>query len=188
MSTPRRAHREGWPRGLYEPRPGYFVFREKLSKVTRVIGYVSIEDAKRWVAENATVDALRRTERSRVTNSPAWRAMKSQTFHRAKTRARLYGRDIMTRHEFDLLWREAGGFCQLTGLPLQPRPEGCADRVYPWAASLDRIDSAKGYTRENCRIVCAAMNIALNAFGEQVFRSLAEAFSRSASQHRLHAK
>lgn len=38
----------------------------------------------------------------------------------------------------------------------------------PLAPSIDRIDSSLGYTRQNCRIVCAAVNYAMNVWGEDV--------------------
>lgn len=41
-----------------------------------------------------------------------------------------------------------GGTCSMTGLPFS-RESGRK----PWAASLDRIDPAKGYTEENVRAV-----------------------------------
>ena len=42
----------------------------------------------------------------------------------------------------------------------------------PFAPSLDRIDSSGGYTRDNTRLVCQAVNFALNAFGEDIFREV----------------
>lgn len=42
----------------------------------------------------------------------------------------------------------------------------------PYAPSVDRIDSSKGYTVENCRIVCVAANYAMNVWGEQVLRKM----------------
>ncbi len=50
----------------------------------------------------------------------------------------------------------------------------------PFAPSIDRIDSAQGYSRENCRVVCVATNYAMNVWGEEVFRSLLEKY-RSAT-------
>lgn len=49
-------------------------------------------------------------------------------------------------------------------------------RALPFAPSIDRIDSSKGYTKDNVRIVCIAANYALNEFGEEVFKQLCEAY------------
>lgn len=43
----------------------------------------------------------------------------------------------------------------------------------PYAPSIDRKDSTKGYTRENCRIVCAAANFAMNTWGDEVLSVMA---------------
>jgi hypothetical protein len=173
MPAKRKVGRESWPRGLYEPRSGYFIYRERIGGQVCVIGYVSIEEALTWVKENARLDVAERRQRSRVTSSPAWQRMRLTTYRRAQARARTFGREILSPDEFDKVWRRAGGFCELTGIPLEPRPDGCGSRIHPWVASLDRIDNANGYTYANTRIVCAAMNIALNEFGESVFRRLA---------------
>lgn len=42
----RSAHRRGWPRGLYEPRPGYYVWRHPSTGETLPIGRVSLAQAK----------------------------------------------------------------------------------------------------------------------------------------------
>jgi uncharacterized Zn finger protein (UPF0148 family) len=45
----------------------------------------------------------------------------------------------------------------------------------PFAPSIDRIDSSKGYTQDNVRLVCAAVNYALNEFGDTVFDKICAA-------------
>lgn len=42
----RNAARRGWPRGLYEPRPGYFTWRHPMTGETLIIGRVSLAVAK----------------------------------------------------------------------------------------------------------------------------------------------
>ena len=42
----------------------------------------------------------------------------------------------------------------------------------PFVPSIDRIDSSRGYTISNCRIVCSITNIAMNAWGDAPLRSL----------------
>lgn len=63
------------------------------------------------------------------------------------------------------------GRCELTGLRFSTDREDVANR--PFAHSIDRIDSKKGYTRGNIRIVCAGINVAMMHWGEALFGKLA---------------
>lgn len=66
----------------------------------------------------------------------------------------------------------ARGRCELTGLQFDFRiTDGC--RIKPWIPSVDRIDAAGPYIASNCRLVCAAVNIALNQFGENLLVAIA---------------
>ena len=95
----------------------------------------------------------------------------------ARQRARLAGKDadpsLMTL-ALDLYLAQ-GGRCALSGLRFDLRQIGSGKARRPFAPSLDRIDSIGGYTRDNVRLVCQAVNFALNAFGEDVFRQIAKA-------------
>lgn len=71
------------------------------------------------------------------------------------------------------LYRAQGGRCALSGLPFNLRVVGGGKARRPYAPSLDRVDAASGYTRDNVRLVCQAVNFALNAFGEDVLREIA---------------
>lgn len=68
----------------------------------------------------------------------------------------------------------AAGICQRTEIPfdLEPHPD---HRVHPWAPSIDRIDSSKGYTKKNIQVVCWAYNSARNQWGDDVLLKLAHA-------------
>lgn len=45
MANPRRSDRESWPKNMYEPRPGYYVYRSPMSGRTIAIGRHSVQDA-----------------------------------------------------------------------------------------------------------------------------------------------
>jgi hypothetical protein len=47
-------------------------------------------------------------------------------------------------------------------------------RNHPNAPTLDRIDSAKGYTKDNIRLITYQLNIAINQFGLEAFKALAK--------------
>lgn len=46
---------------------------------------------------------------------------------------------------------------------------------HPFAPSLDRIDSSKGYTLSNTRLVCVASNFCMNQWGDGVIHELVQA-------------
>lgn len=58
--------------------------------------------------------------------------------------------------------------CALTGLPFRFVYEGDASRN-PFAPSVDRIDPAQGYVRENCRLTLTMANVARGDFGDEHF-------------------
>ena len=78
------------------------------------------------------------------------------------------------------LWLRSGGRCELTLIPFDlVNVDGFKRR--PYAPSLDRIDSAKGYRVDNCRLVVVVANLAINEWGEDVFARVARAFLRRRS-------
>lgn len=69
----------------------------------------------------------------------------------------------------------SNGNCELTGITFTDiNPTN--SRVRPFTPSLDRVNPGEGYTKENCRLICAAANIALMDFGEKIFKIIATAF------------
>jgi hypothetical protein len=66
--------------------------------------------------------------------------------------------------------------CLLTGIPfsLEAPKEGFAKN--PFTPSLDRVDSRRGYTMDNVRLILTCINIALNEFGEDVLKQWVTAY------------
>lgn len=46
----------------------------------------------------------------------------------------------------------------------------------PFSPSLDQIIPGQGYTESNVRLVCTAINLGMNKFGEEVFKSVAKSY------------
>jgi hypothetical protein len=72
-------------------------------------------------------------------------------------------------------------YCALTRIPF----DLCLHRRYranPFRPSLDRINSKNGYTPDNTRLVCVAVNFALNEFGESTFKFLCERYLQKAQK------
>lgn len=94
--------------------------------------------------------------------------------HRARSRARARKLKLDVDLEFLVsLWHRQKGRCAVSGLSFSEEWKDEAFVKTPFGPSLDRIDSSKGYERENVRLVCMAANFALNEWGDDVLRRLA---------------
>lgn len=86
----------------------------------------------------------------------------------------------LTRTQFDEIVRQAQGCCTMTGIPFVFEKHPTAARR-PFAPSIDRIDSTKGYTIDNVRLVCLLVNFAMNQWGIEPLRQVAERLAAGAS-------
>ena len=77
----------------------------------------------------------------------------------------------LTRQDAIDLLHDCNWKCSVTRSPFSLQSAG-KGRQRPFAPSIDRIDSAKGYTRDNCRIVCTAANFAMGSWGDLVLRAM----------------
>jgi hypothetical protein len=84
--------------------------------------------------------------------------------------------DTLTEAEFIELWMMQNGRCDLTGIEFSDE-KILSDAVVkrPWGASLDRIDSQRGYSRDNVRLVVTIANFARNVFDDSVFDRMCNA-------------
>jgi hypothetical protein len=73
----------------------------------------------------------------------------------------------LTRSEFDEIVTKSKGHCRVTGLKFNNEQPNGIGTIRPYAASLDRIDSAQGYSKANCRLVCVVVNFAMSTFGDK---------------------
>lgn len=67
----------------------------------------------------------------------------------------------------------AKGHCEVSGMRFDLSRPGTKN---PCAPSIDRIDSRKGYSPGNCRVILWALNAAFSHWGETVFRDIAVAW------------
>lgn len=106
------------------------------------------------------------------------RALKMRTYYSAAARARKFGRAMMSIEEYEAIWERSGGKCEISGIEFNNEKLSASHSKRPWAPSLDRIDNTRGYEADNCRLVCTAVNLALNEFGEAGLRKIAWAIYR----------
>jgi hypothetical protein len=78
----------------------------------------------------------------------------------------------------ETLWRRQRGRCAVTDVEFDLRRFDKALVKYPYGPSIDRIHSDDGYTKENVRLVCIAVNFGLGQWGDEVFLDLARAAVR----------
>jgi hypothetical protein len=99
---------------------------------------------------------------------PKWgKDLYTQTSARAKKRGDGF---YLSREDYAFIFSDR---CALTGIKfVTERPKEKFARR-PFAASIDRIDSKKGYEVDNCRLVCIAVNLAMNVWGEDVLYMIA---------------
>jgi len=116
-----------------------------------------------------------------------------QREHRARNRDLALFRSAQSRaktREWDFTitrqWLRAkleANVCEATGLAFANGEYVGAGHADPFSASLDRRDSTKGYTPENCRLILWGLNMALSQWGDQVYAEIATAYlSKKASK------
>ena len=82
----------------------------------------------------------------------------SQTLYNLKTRSKKKSLVVEVTQEFLLgLLQKSNYLCAVTGLEMNLETH-LRKKANPFKASLDRIDSSKGYTEENIQWVCWAVN------------------------------
>jgi hypothetical protein len=98
-------------------------------------------------------------------------------FSAARTRAK------KKKIEFDLtmdfvikMFSNQGSLCALTGLKLNTGFKQKGNNWNPYCPSIDKIDSEKGYTKDNIRIVSVIANLSLNQFGDIVFDEMCRSY------------
>jgi hypothetical protein len=93
----------------------------------------------------------------------------SEAHKRARRRARERGIEFsLTARDVQALYESTKGRCELTSITFE--------NSGPFCASIDRINSGRGYLVGNVRLVCWAVNNALNKWGDGVFSRIATAY------------
>lgn len=93
----------------------------------------------------------------------------------AKGNARDHGRQFSIDLDFiAAMYDQQQGRCAVSGIAFETGGyDGC--RLRPFELSIDRIDSSRGYTKDNVRLVCKIANYAMGQWGEAALERLADA-------------
>ncbi len=116
---------------------------------------------------------------TRVANyRSTWWGKSAEIYHSAKDRSKALNRDFdLTREWIFERLVKCDFKCEASGIELVSDTRGTgvgfANR---YGASLDRIDSKRGYTKDNVRIVAIRMNIALGDLTDEQFEEFAIGF------------
>lgn len=141
----------------------------------------------RRAAERARARKTRRPLDPRLTLLDQLRALPGGPYVRhlwsvARIRATARGTAFSLSDEWQL---EASRVlsCPITGMPFDESPPQPGQRTNPLSRSLDRIDSAVGYTDANTRVVSVFANLAKNSWSEAQFRMLLLAAAENLTRH-----
>lgn len=142
------------------------------SRVYPTRTFTTEEDALAWYQERKRARAFEPEPppRQRAAFPEGWAKKNFSTLKgAAKHRKIAFG---LTFTDFEFLLDQSGGFCMLTGIAFDFQ-RGVKRRRRPFAPSIDRIDSRGGYTLDNCRVVCCAVNYALGDWGVECLMRIA---------------
>jgi len=143
----------------------------------------SAEYQKAWRARNPTKTAeyySKPGEKERYRSAKEqWRKTNpaKALYNKMKSRARQYDRECsISKDDFLALFDPL--VCAATGMPL----EWTQGARQPWNPSVDRIDSTKGYTLENTRVVSVLFNLAKSEWTDADVLKMAEALCQFGQQ------
>lgn len=125
---------------------------------------------RNWIAQNPEKYVERRKKYRNKTESRA-REMLTAAKHRAANK----GVEFSIDYEW-LVERLAPMRCELTGIELKMTDDEYVGKQSPFAPSIDRINSSKGYSKENCRVVCWGINCGMSSYGEEIYMQIAAAY------------
>ena len=129
---------------------------------------------RRWFDSDATAARITTPGSDFFTKVADRRKWLRKLLANAQRRARKTGLpfDLKADSDFlDALWNH--GRCSVTGFPFNLERFPDALVKHPFAPSIDRKLSTGGYTKDNVRLVCVAVNFGMGQWGEEVYLTLA---------------
>ena len=146
-----------------------FIFKTYTPSIIKKDGFF-LED---WRSPKAFENVKKTSIKQNAKTALTFRGRAIQMLARSRNRAK----ESNIPHSIvleDILPGVEAGFCQLTKLPFDLKPVTKTSQN-PYAPSIDRIDSLKGYTKDNIRIVLYSVNAALGQFGTAILLPILKA-------------
>mgnify|MGYP006888290380 CR=1 FL=1 len=131
------------------------------------------KNREKWLQRSRDYTKCNPDKIQNITRSRALDPEKRAKFMWAQVKKRAKSGDF----DITLEWvreRIYNGKCEVTGIPFQLT---YGQGVVPWCPSIDRIDSSRGYTMDNCRMVVVILNLAKNKFTDDDVMTLAQALT-----------
>lgn len=94
---------------------------------------------------------------------------------RAATRSKLMSMDTphnITLVDLQEVYERQGGRCAISGATMYPAFHSPNRPIEPRTISIDRIDSSRGYTRDNIQLLAFSINIAKSSYDNDMFIDL----------------
>ncbi|MDP1873706.1 hypothetical protein [Phenylobacterium sp.] len=112
-----------------------------------------------------------------------------QLLKNARARCKANGAEIsLTEEDVVAMLERQGWRCAVSGIPFDLDATGPNRKAFrrPYRPSIDRIASRGPYSVSNVRIVCVAVNVALNEWGDHVLSRIAHGVvaQETAREHR----
>ena len=96
-------------------------------------------------------------EEQGIVKAKMTRMLKDARIRSSKNRANT------TEFDLDIVWLSSRmRFCEVSGAPFV-----FTKRYHPASPSIDRIDSSKGYIKDNCRVIMTGLNLAKKHLGDR---------------------
>lgn len=124
----------------------------------------------RWLRLGSDLNAAltRYAELTSGVPRPYYKSVYWRARNNARNRALEFA---LSEAEFDEIVSRSNGMCEVTRIPFSVKNPSSSRRK-PFAPSLDRIDCALPYSKDNCRLVAVCVNAALSDWGDDVFRTM----------------
>lgn len=117
-------------------------------------------------------------------NNPSSRA--NSMLHTSKKGAKQRGLEFTLTKEW-YSEKLDSGYCEVTGIKFVLNPDDCEHthvtarnrRLNPFSPSVDRIDVSRGYTEDNCKMVCFMYNLCKQTFTDEAITIFAENYLKN---------
>lgn len=130
------------------------------------------EENKERYQKYRTQNILRASNYSRTVSGKLKQLLTS-----ARGRAKKYNLDFEIDFEFMYgLFKKQNCKCLLTNIDFTFNLREDGRNFSPFNMSIDKINHLKGYTKDNVRLVCVIVNLALNDFGEENFKLMCQSY------------